>query len=110
MQLIKSIDAGATYKTLDNYWWINNDTLPSKWAKSNISVSAVAWKAFFEKYFIAFSNDYRRKDADNPFNIASTTGYHNVHKQKIAIQVDINSEIGDIISISVDIVFELLKI
>lgn len=43
MQLIKSIDAGITYKTLDNYWWMNNDVLPSKWAKSNIKVGADEW-------------------------------------------------------------------
>jgi len=52
------------------------------------------------------SSDWRRKDADNPFNISSTCGSNILHKFQIAMQVDVNSEQSGILDISIDIVFD----
>jgi len=107
MELIKSIDTGATYKTLDNFWWIHNDTLPSKWVKSNLEMSKAQWTTFFTQHFTPFAQDYRRKDKDRPFEISSISAFHNLYGQSLIVQVDINSEVDDKITLSIDTLFEL---
>lgn len=109
MQVIKSIDAGVTYASFDNHWWLNNDVSPNIWQKTGMVVPKRKWQKFFESNFTPFQIDYQTKDKKNPFAPKYTKAAHNIEGNQFLVCVKWGMETKKDITIDVEIYFDTAK-